>query len=325
MPEWLYEEGIGENRAILVEDDAILEAAIEIPSETRVGAVVTGHIREFLDQWRLVWVHTRSGDVAIRNPPEGLTKGQLVRVEILREEILEPNNPKSLIGQITDDAARDGPTLAQRIGAYKQLGTGGEDLFEQAGWSDLLEEAISGDIPFDGGELRVSLTPAMTLIDVDGRLPPAQLAVAGARAAAQTIRRHGITGSIGVDLPTTSSRQERHDAAAAFDAVLPKPFERTAVNGFGFMQIVRKRERESVPEMLRNSPVPSAARALLRRAERTPGVGARLLIASSDVIDLLQSRQEWLEELRKRIGAGVRLQVKTGLSTWSFHVQAVQS
>ena len=62
----------------------------------------------------------------------------------------------------------------------------------------------SGIIRFDGGELRVSLTPAMTLIDVDGHLPVEALAMAGAEAAARTIRRHGIAGSIGIDLPTVS-------------------------------------------------------------------------------------------------------------------------
>ena len=39
LAEWLYEEGIGENRAILVEDGAIVEAAIELPG-LRAGAVV---------------------------------------------------------------------------------------------------------------------------------------------------------------------------------------------------------------------------------------------------------------------------------------------
>ena len=33
MAEWLYEEGIGENRAALVEGGQILEAAIELPGE----------------------------------------------------------------------------------------------------------------------------------------------------------------------------------------------------------------------------------------------------------------------------------------------------
>ena len=44
LAEWLYEEGIGENRAILVEDGEILEAAIELPGELRCGSVLAGRL-----------------------------------------------------------------------------------------------------------------------------------------------------------------------------------------------------------------------------------------------------------------------------------------
>ena len=71
--------------------------------------------------------------------------------------------------------------------------------------------------------------------------------MAGAAAAARAIRRLGIGGSIGIDLPTLAAQAERQAAAAALDAVLPQPFERTAVNGFGFLQIVRRRERRLAP------------------------------------------------------------------------------
>ena len=117
----------------------------------------------------------------------------------------------------------------------------------------------------------MSLTPAMTLFDVDGSLPPAELAIAGAAAAARAIRRLGIAGSIGIDLPTLAGRADRQAAAAALDAVLPQPFERTAVNGFGFLQIVRRRERPSLPEIVQGDPVGAAARALLRRARAREG------------------------------------------------------
>ena len=61
----------------------------------------------------------------------------------------------------------------------------------------------------------------MTLIDVDGHLPPEQLALAGAAAAARTIRRHGIGGSIGIDLPTIGGKAARQAVAEAVDAILP--------------------------------------------------------------------------------------------------------
>ena len=79
-----------------------------------------------------------------------------------------------------------------------------------------------------------------------------------------------VTGSIGIDLPTLP-RARRQAAAAMVDAILPPPFERSAVNGFGFLQIVRRRIRPSIPEILRADPAAAAARALLRRAGRLQG------------------------------------------------------
>jgi hypothetical protein len=325
LPEWLYEDGIGESRAILVEENTILEAAIELPDDVRVGTVLTGHLRDLGNDGKGGWISAPPKDVFLPVLPSNLTKGQLVRVEVIREQILEPRFPKSLVGRVTDQPARPGPSLAERIGRHKALSPSRFDLFEQAGWSDVLEEAISGEIYFDGGQVRLSLTPAMTLLDVDGQLPLEDLAIAGARAAASGIRRHGVGGSIGIDLPTVTSRGTRQKAAAAIDEVLPQPFERTAVNGFGFVQVVRKRERQSLPEMLQYNPVGSAARALLRRAERVSGAGARLLNASPSVIEFLESRSDWIDELRNRIGSDVWLQAERGRTTWSFHVQAAHT
>src|SRR3546814_20874469 len=87
----------------------------------------------------------------------------------------------------------------------------------------------------------------------------------------RSIRRLGITGSIGIDLPTMNGKAERMAAAEALDRALPQPFERTAVNGFGFMQIIRRRTRPSLPELVQADPALAAALALLRRPERQGG------------------------------------------------------
>ena len=53
MAEWLYEDGIGERRAALVEDGEIIEARIERDGEgPRVGAVVS-HVHVAADETRL--------------------------------------------------------------------------------------------------------------------------------------------------------------------------------------------------------------------------------------------------------------------------------
>ncbi|MBV8687568.1 MAG: ribonuclease [Alphaproteobacteria bacterium] len=320
--EWLYEEGIGENRAILVEDDEILVAAIELPGEMRCGAVLAGRLVDIPIAGRRGIVATAQGEVMVEPLPGGVTQGRRVRVEIVREPIAEPGKPKYARGRITDAEEREGPSLAQSIGAAARPAPPGPDRFEEAGWSELIDEAISGEIDFPGGALRMSLTPAMTLFDVDGFLPPAELAVAGAEAAALAIRRLGIGGSIGIDLPTIPSRADRLRAVAALDSALPRPFERTAVNGFGFLQVVRRRERRSLPELLQWDPVGGAARDLLRRAEWEAGLGPREIVAAPAVVARLRANPAWIETLAQRVGGAVALREEPAFTTWGGHVHA---
>ena len=192
------------------------------------------------------------------------------------------------------------------------------DELEAAGWSDLLDEARSGLIGFPGGELRISLTPAMTLIDVDGNLPPAELAIAGARAAAAAIRRHGIGGSIGIDLPTVDNKSARLAAAEAVEEILPKPFERTAVNGFGFLQIVRPRTHASLLELAADRALFETA-AVFRRAARE--VGSIRLVAHPAVVAVLEQKQDWLDQLGKQVGGTVTLRAEPSIAISASHAE----
>lgn len=319
MAEWLYEEGIGETRAILIESGEIVEAAIELPG-LRVGTVMPARLTAVLIPGRRGVATLDGGGEALIEPiPAGLTDGAAFRAEILREAIPEAGRAKRALARPTQDDPRSGPSLAERIGATP-LSTHGPDRFEQAGWSELLEQAATGEIAFPGGALRMSLTPAMTLFDVDGPLPPAEMMEKGAAAAARAIRRLGIGGSIGIDLPTVPDKAARQRAAAVVDAILPQPFERTAVNGFGFLQIVRRRERPSLPEIVRGDSVAAAARALLRRAERA-GPGPVTLHAAPAVIARIEASPDWLARLVRRTGGEVALRAETGLAISGGHVQ----
>ncbi len=330
MADWLFEAGIGEARAALIEGEIILEAAIEVADDTlRAGAIVPARLLHVLVPGRRGLVRLDGGEEALLEPvPARISEGRDLLVEIVRVSLSEPGRPKRAKARPAPDGAvaTPGLSLRERLTASDasmiKAPTHGRDRLEAAGWSELLEEAASGEIPFPGGGLRLSLTPAMTLFDVDGLLPPADLARAGAAAAARAIRRMDIGGSIGIDLPTVEAKAERLTAAAAFDALLPQPFERTAVNGFGFLQIVRRRTRASLPEMLRDDSAGSAARALLRRAERTPGAGARTLTATPTVIAALAAQPSWLAALERRIGAAVILRADPAASISAGHVHA---
>jgi len=322
LAEWFYEEGIGESRAILVENGRISEAAIEYPGGVRAGTIARGRLSAILVPGRRGIVTLDRGDEALVEPlPRAATEGAAICVEIVREALAEAGRPKLAKSRLAESAERDGPPLGERLPAHSRrtLAASEPDEFERAGWSELLEEAATGQIPFAGGTLRMSLTPAMTLFDVDGALAPAALAVAGAEAAAGAIRRFGIGGSIGIDLPTLDRRSERQAAAAAFDAALPAPFERTAVNGFGFLQVVRKRERPSLAEIVRSDLAGAAARALLRRAERAAGSGRVTLHAAPAVAAALERDAGWLKELARRLGRPVALRADPGLAIFAGH------
>ena len=327
MAEWLYEEGIGENRAVLINDERILEAVIELPGGVRAGSILAGRLTAILMPRRRGIVTLGNGaEVLVEPLPAALTEGAVTRVEIVREAIAEVGRAKAPKGRISEDVEREGTTLLERLEAsgtgVVRLSAGSLDRLEAAGWSELLEEAASGEIAFTDGALRMSLTPAMTLFDVDGVLAPAELAIAGAAAAARAIRRFGIGGSIGIDLPTLAAKADRQAAAAALDAVLPQPFERTAVNGFGFLQLVRRRERASIPELLQGDPIGAAARALLRRAERASGSGLRTLVAAPAVIARIEADGDWIATLERRIGAPARLQPDAALAISAGHVHS---
>lgn len=330
MAEWLYEDGIGEARAALIDHDVILEAHIErVGTDVRAGAIVQARLTRQLIPGRRGIVTLDGGEEVLLEPiPPGVTEGGLLTVEILRSRIDETGRAKLAKARaaLPDSVPGPGPSLLARIAAdgtpVSRITHNDPDRFEAAGWSELLEEAESGEIAFPGGALRLSLTPAMALFDVDGTLPPAQLAIAGAAATARAIRRFGLGGSIGIDLPTLGSKAERHAAAVAFDAALPQPFERTAVNGFGFLQIVRRRTQASIPELLQGDRVTAAVLALLRRAEQASGRGARTLNAAPAIIARLEAQSDWIDALSRRVGATISLRLDPGLAISAGHVSS---
>lgn len=298
MAEWLYEDGIGEERAALVADGRILAARIALPGALRVGTVAPARLLEP----RIARLD--GGEEVMLDGLPGVTLGATFMVEVVRETIPEPGRPKRARARATDAASAAGPSLRERCLAtgipLRQLQAHEPDLLEEAGWSDVLEEASGGEIAFPGGALRLSPTPAMTLFDVDGDDAPEPLALRAAAAVARAILRHDIGGSIGVDFPTLAGKAARQAVAAALDAHLPPPFERTAVNGFGFLQIVRPRPRASLPELLRVDPVGAAARAALRAVERTPA-GAPNAHRLPEAV-LARITPAWREALVRRTG-----------------------
>jgi hypothetical protein len=284
LPEWLVEQGIGETRVALVDEGEIVEARILRDGVVPAGTVLAARL---VSAGRNAVARAGTQEYLLpRGAP--VTEGAALNIEVTREALAGGEPWKRPLARATEAAPAVAPALAGR------------------------------SIAFPGGELRVALTPAMTLIDVDGHLPPEQLALAGATASARTIRRHGIGGSIGIDLPTIGGKAARQAVAEAVDAILPQPFERTAVNGFGFLQIVRPRLHPSLFELAADRAA-FEARALLRLAERE--VGAVRLAAHPAVIAELNRHPEWLDQLSRKTGGLVTLRSDASLAMSAGHAE----
>ncbi|HVJ00890.1 MAG TPA: ribonuclease, partial [Sphingomonas sp.] len=71
---------------------------------------------------------------------------------------------------------------------------------------------------------------------------------------------------------------------------------------FGFLQIVRRRTRPSLPELLRADPVGAETRAELRRLERLPPPPPTTHMVTQRIARRLAQQPGWKQELARRIG-----------------------
>jgi hypothetical protein len=302
LPEWLIERGIGETRAVLVDNGEILEARIQLEGVVPAGSVIEARLTDVgMNGRNAVATDVCRIEYLLPRGAAGATQGAAIAIEVTREAIPGNEPWKRRLAKLTSEAPREAAPTPGRNLPFPAA----HDALAEAGWNDLLDEARTGVVRFAGGELRISPTPAMTLIDVDGHLPPDELAVAGAAETARAIRRLDVGGSIGVDLPTTRNKRARQEAAAAIDANLPQPFERTAVNGFGFVQIVRPRLRPSLVELAQDRAA-FEARALLRLIA-FEAAGPKRLVAHPALIEILKGRREWIDRLSRQLGGAVEL------------------
>ena len=328
MAEWLYEAGIGEERAVLVEHGAIMAARVEWGEPVRAGLVTDARLSSKPAAARRGLARLAGGDeVLVDGLPRDVNEGDTLRLRIVRPALAERGRNKRAQARCDPDAAPcPAPSLLEELRRgpmpVRLVHISGPDSSE-CGWDELVEQALSGEISFSGGSLTIGPTPAMTLIDVDGYGPPAALALAAVPAIAAALRRLDLGGSVGIDFPSLAEKRDRQ----AVDATLVEALagwrgERTAMNGFGFVQLVSRLERPSL--IARYSRHPEAhARILLRQAERVSEPGTLLLTAPPLVRRAV--RAEWQDELARRTGRRIEWREDAGLAPEAAFAQAVAS
>jgi hypothetical protein len=322
LAEWLVENGIGEHRAVLLDGDRIVAARVEWPGELAVGLVEDARLVARAAGSPRGTARFAGGEEALVDKlPPSAGEGATIRLEVTRPALGERGRRKLARARPSDAALRSAPTLAERLRAEGHEAQVVRE-FPACDWPELLAEAFAGEIAFAGGALLFSPTPAMLLVDVDGTLAPRALAPAAVAPLAEALRRFDAGGSIGIDFPTLADKADRRAVDDALAAALAGwPHERTAMNGFGFVQLVARLERPSLLHRATFQRDGMASRALLRRAERLQGAGAALL--SGHPALEAQLRPDWLEELGRRTGREVRWESRPDLAIEAPQAQLV--
>jgi hypothetical protein len=317
LADWLVERGIGEERAILLDKGQVVAAKLRWPGELRAGLVIQAKlIQRRAGSPRGVAQAASGVEILVDKLPSELSEGRALDVLVTRAPIAERGRLKRAQGRV----ARAGEQAAPHTDPFAS----GDVVrrFPAGLWEEVWDAAWDSELPFAGGTLLFAVTPAMTLNDIDGDSPPRELALAAIPELARALRLFDLGGSIGIDVPTIADKRARREVDDALDAALAGwPHERTAMNGFGFVQLVARLEGPSLLHRMAHARAGAAARMALRRAETVDGPGVTLL-AVHPAIEA-QLLPEWLDELARRTARTVRVAPDPALALGAGHAQLV--
>jgi hypothetical protein len=249
--------------------------------------------------------------------PRDASEGAQMRFRVQRAAVGEANRVKLAQVHPTDEPACSAPSLAKSLPGASVV-----RAFTHGDWEEIRDLAVQGVVDFSGGSLHLAPTPAMVVVDVDGHLPPRELALAAVEPLARAICLLDLGGPVGIDFPTLEAKTDRKAVDAALEQALADfDHERTAMNGFGFVQVVSRFERPSLLHLVNGDPAGAAARLALRRAEALEGTGRVEIAAHPAVVARLTS--EWLTELARRMGLDVVTRADPTLASEAPHAQLV--
>ena len=313
LPEWQVEEGIGERRALLLDGETPLAAGLHWPGEIQAGDEFEGKLLRKTGA-RGTAQHPSGREVLVDKLPRDASEGANYLFAITRGAMTER-------GRFKLPAARPVSTIAGTI-SDPMANARSVRRFPAGVWEDIWHAASSGEVEFAGGSLLFAVTPAMTLIDIDGDLPPRELSLAAVPQIARWLTLFDLGGSIGIDFPTLQTKSDRKAVDSALEEALSGfSHERTAMNGFGLVQIVARLHGPSLLHRFATSRIGMAARMALRRAEMVEGPGATLLTVHPALRPRLGP--EWIAELERRTARPVRIAIDPGLAIEAATAQIV--
>lgn len=282
----------GERRAALVENGVPVEIYMQRDTHWVLGEQGEGRIDRKTPSG--AYITPASGAELLVRGKTNLPEGSAVTFEISREAIAEPGRLKPAEAVLTDtlDGARlDKAALWERRIANMALPTSARSF------SDSFDDALAGGSKVDDVMVSFQRTKAGLVFDVDGIGDPFAINSVAATEVARLLRLYQVGAMVMVDFVSMESKAQRADIAAIFDSAAAadsRPFERTAINGYGLMQIVRARPRPSVLDQLFGTRIGSLsdetqALWLLRAVSQSSGFGERIVTAAPPVATLLES------------------------------------
>lgn len=320
----------GERRAALIEDGQIVELHIQRDLYWVLGECGTGRIDRKTPSG--AYIAADDGTELLVRSTVGVPEGARVAFEVTREAIAEPGRLKPGEARLLDRLPEPSPDKtslwSDRVAALHCDSVSSQPL------SDAFDCALAGASHIGDVTVSFQRTKAGLVFDIDGVGDPLAINLAAAKEVARLLRLYQVGGMVMIDFISVEAKGQRQAIAKAFDegATLdPRPFERSAMNGYGLMQVVRARPRPSVLDHMFGTRIASLsdetqAYLLLREAIQSLGFGKRVLATRPKVAAMLTSPnwQPYLAQCERLAGAPMDIVADENLNGYG-HVHVAQS
>lgn len=319
----------GERRAALVEHGVPVELYVQRDAHWVLGEQGEGRIDRKTPSG--AYVTSASGAEILLRGKTSAHEGAHVCFEIVREAIAEPGRIKpaeAALCEAVQTERCDKTALWERRLAQTSVPISTKPI------AAAFDIALAGQSNLGDVSISFQRTKAGLVFDVDGIGDAFAINVAAATEIARLLRLYQVGAMVMVDFISMESKAQRAEIAAQFDAastVDPRPFERTAINGYGLMQIVRARPRPSVLDQLFGTRIAALsdetqALWLVRAVSQSKGFGPRTVTATPAVARLLESAK-WADMCAQaaRLAGAPMVVVADEKATGYGHVHVAQS
>lgn len=284
----------GERRAAVVEDGNIVEIHIQRDALWALGECGVGRIDRKTPSG--AYVVADDGSALLLRGKTNALEGARVMFEVTREAMSEPGRIKPPEIILRDSAGN--PLIGKDALWDARLASLGQSAIN-ASIAEGIDVAIAGQSQLGDVTISFQRTKAGLVFDIDGIGDAFAINLVAASEIARLLRLYQVGAMALIDFVSMESKAQRTQIAEAFDAASvldPRSFERTAINGYGMMQVVRARPRPSVLDQLFGTRIAALsdetqAYWLLRAVAQSSGFGARTVTTRPEVATLLQSER----------------------------------